>query len=419
MGERLTTGRARRDRTAGLAWGSTVSPLSVDPKASGGGRSSPLGGYVALLVLAVVVFTVYRFCNTDGTLFAGSSTGTALGAFDGAVPGLLVLVAFVVFRPLAAAVADGRAPTPVRRSLARVAVAVLPVYYLSVLVVWFLRQSGLPGDWYDLLEHLTFTQVFDSRRIFYTIGPAWAVSVTVLLVLLLVALVALVHRICARLGCDRRARLRMLWTTTGLLAGVALVWRVWSYGVQHRSPQGSFTTWYGPVACLDAFALGMGLALAVVVLGNRPLDRAVATRWALRAAGLGVLAATALAREHVSWVTAYAATASAVGFSLLLAAEVLGGGPGDAWTRALQRRPLQWFSAASLSIYLWHEPVLLALRETGLVRQAPDAFMRDLLLTVVATGAVSWASYTAVQVPAARLAALGHPARPSARPATT
>src|ERR1700687_2888287 len=85
----------------------------------------------------------------------------------------------------------------------------LPTYFVVVLVGWATRNNHWPGDWLDLVEHLTLTQVFDSKRIFYTVGSGWSLAVQyqfdVLLAFWGFALVA----VCRRLA-TKRARVRLL-----------------------------------------------------------------------------------------------------------------------------------------------------------------------------------------------------------------
>ncbi|CAM5565325.1 Acyltransferase OS=Streptomyces antimycoticus OX=68175 GN=SSPO_013610 PE=4 SV=1 [Streptomyces antimycoticus] len=55
----------------------------------------------------------------------------------------------------------GARPAPGRVFLFRRAIRIIPLYFLAVLCVWATRNPTLPGEWSDLVHHLTFTQVFD------------------------------------------------------------------------------------------------------------------------------------------------------------------------------------------------------------------------------------------------------------------
>ncbi len=89
---------------------------------------------------------------------------------------------------------------PARLFLFRRAIRIVPLYFLAVLVVWASRNPSLPGDWRDLVEHLTFTHVFDGDRIFYTLGPTWSLSLEIVFYLTLVAIGPLVVRPCGSVG---------------------------------------------------------------------------------------------------------------------------------------------------------------------------------------------------------------------------
>lgn len=378
-----------------------VSPQAPDLRPDA--RHGVAEGWCAVLVLGVVAFHVYQFCNTQHFLYAGTAAYTALNGLDGAIPALFVCTAFLVFHPLARAVVAGESTVPVRRQLARGATVLLPVYYVVVVMVWLVRQASLPGDWRDLLEHLTFTQVFDAHRIFYTIGPAWAVSTAVLSLVLLLALVDAVSRASRARRGTFRSRTALFAASAAVPALASLGWKAWSFGVGDHSPTGSFPTWFGPAAHLDDFAVGMLLALLVAVAANR---RAPAPRAALRVVGLAVLVGTAVARQHSEWLLVYSSTLTSLGFATLLAADVLPAAANDRLTHMMGSRRMRALGAMSLSTFLWHEPLLLALRHLGPVRQEPGAFVADLVVVVAATVVVGWASYVAVQRPALRLAAL-------------
>jgi peptidoglycan/LPS O-acetylase OafA/YrhL len=317
------------------------------------------------------------------------------------VPWFFVISAFLLFEPVARSAIEGRAPVFARGFLIRRAIRILPVYYVAVVVVWFSRQQALPGDWRDLVEHLTFTQVFDGKRIFFTIGPAWSLSVEVFFYLALLVLALGLPRACRRLA-SRKKRIAVLAAGTTALAAVSLIWKAWSFWGEHRSTTGSSTTWFGPMASLDIFAVGMIVAIIAAAQGNhRPLGRRA--RLTLRLAALAVLSVAFAIRQADTWSGVYFSTLCAAGFGCLVAAAVLG--PlGDRWGRALSCRPLLWLGAISYSIYLWHEPVLLALAgREGLVRQSPGAFVADTAIVLVVSTLVGWLSYSLIERPTSQL----------------
>jgi peptidoglycan/LPS O-acetylase OafA/YrhL len=381
--------------------GSVVAPIGPVPATRAAGHHEELDGHRGIAAVAVVVFHVYQFCNVDHFLYFGTPAYTLLNSLDAMVPWFFVLTAFLLFEPVARSAIEGRQPISARGFLTRRAVRLLPVYYVAVVVVWFSRQQTLPGDWRDLLEHLTFTQIFDEKRIFYTIGPAWSLSVEVFFYLALMILSVGLARVCRRLA-SRKQRISVLAASTAALAAVSVAWKAWSFSIEHRPTTGAFTTWFGPMANLDIFAVGMAVAVIAAALGdNRPLTPR--SRLALRLAALAILCVAFATRQANAWSGVYFTSLCAAGFGCLIAAAVLGP-PEDRWGRALSCRPLLWLGAISYSIYLWHEPVLLALAGwEGQVRQTPGAFLPDTVTVVVASILVGWLSYSLIERPTSQL----------------
>jgi peptidoglycan/LPS O-acetylase OafA/YrhL len=381
--------------------GSVVAPTKPFPAARNAERYEELDGHRGIASMAVVIFHVYQFCNVSHFLYYGTPAYTLLNSLDAMVPWFFVITAFVLFEPIARAAIEGREPISARGFLTRRALRLLPLYYVVVAVVWTCRQPALPGDWRDLIEHLTFTQVFDGKRIFYTDGPAWSLSVEVFFYLILISGAVGLAVLCRRLA-SKRQRIAVLAAGTAALGSVSLAWRAWSFAIGHQPTIGSFTTWFGPMANFDIFAIGMAVAVIVAAFGDsRPLGPR--RRLALRGAALAILIMAFVIRQANTWAAVYFSTLCAVGFACLVAAAVLGPRQ-DRIGRALSRRPLLWLGSISYSVYLWHEPVLLALAGwRGLVRQTPGAFLPDTLIVLVVSILAGWLSYSVIERPTSQL----------------
>ena len=394
-------GAATTESAPLTAWGSATSPVTPESQSSRTDRYGELDIHRGIAVLAIVVYHVYQFSNINHGLYQGTPGYTILNSLDAAVPWFFVLSAFLLFEPIARSVIEGREPTSARSFLARRAVRLLPVYIVAITVVWFLRQQTLPGDWRDLLEHLTFTQVFDDKRIFYTNGPTWSVSVAVYFYLALTGITVALARSCSRIQ-SRSRRITLIGITAATLASAALAWKAWSFGVGHRPTTGAFTTWFGPLASLDNFAVGMGLALLVAATGNRRPLSPKSRGWT-RIGAVGVLVLAFVCRQPNTWPAVYFSTEVSVGFGLLIAAAVLGP-PSNIVSHALRWRPLRWLGLISFSVYLWHEPLMLALRgHPGLVSQTPGDFLPNVLAVIAASVAIGWISYTLIEKPTSQL----------------
>jgi peptidoglycan/LPS O-acetylase OafA/YrhL len=378
-----------------------AAPVSPGPSPRTAERYDELDGHRGIAAVAIVIFHVYQFCNVAHFLYLGTLGYTLLNSLDAMVPWFFVLTAFLLFEPVARSAIDGRQPMSARGFLVRRAIRILPLYYVAVVLVWASRQATLPGDWRDLIEHLTFTQVFDEKRIFYTIGPAWSLSVEVFFYLALAILGLVLPRACRRLA-SRKRRIAILAASTAAFAIASLAWKAWSFSAGHHPTTGSFTTWFGPMANLDIFAVGMAVAIIKAAAGDRrPVGPRA--RLALRVTALAILCVAFVIRQANTWPAVYFSTLCAAGFGALVAAARLGPVK-DRWGRALSCRPLVWLGAISYSIYLWHEPVLLALAGWGgLVRQAPGAFLLDTAIVLIVSVLAGWLSYSLIERPASQL----------------
>lgn len=78
---------------------------------------------------------------------------------------------------------------------------------------------------------------------------------------------------------------------------------------------------------------------------------------------------------------------AATGFALLIVAAVRGSGPAVGW---LAWRPLAAVGVISYGVYLWHLPLLLAMREAGVLPSALAPRTLVVLAVTVVVAAVSW-----------------------------
>ena len=109
------------------------------------------------------------------------------------------------------------------------------------------------------------------------------------------------------------------------------------------------------------------------------------------AVGFSLVAAHAYWHETAGSFTAawilFGNLPAALGFALLIAAAAAGIGPAVSWLGA---RPLVGLGLVSYGIYLWHLPLILAVREMGLL---PVAFAPRLALVLplaIVAATLSW-----------------------------
>jgi len=353
------------------------------------GRRLDLEGYRGIAALGVVVFHAYQFNRGDAGAhyaFEGTVAFPVLRNLDGLVNLFFVLSAYLLYAPLVRAVRAGEPPQPVRVFLFRRAVRILPLYWTAILVVWAARNPRLPGDWRDLLEHLSCTQVFDSKRIFWTIGPAWSLSVEIYFYLALAGVyLAFRSRIAA--GLSPRARRGALWVFPVVLAVVGLAWK--GAALLAHEPGTRWAVWFNPLAKADVFAAGAMLALVASVRDGRALRRG--SLLVLRLVGVALIVAGAAIRTDAPGRATAFGLLSTGGCALLILSSILAPET-SRYRRALAARWLTWFGVISYSLYLWHEPVLLFLDGKVQLDHAPSYFLLTaalLLATAIPMAVVS------------------------------
>ena len=383
--------------------GASPHPPADSPGAAVGERFASMEGYRGLAALAIVVFHVYQTARSGPDSrypYDNAFANRVLLQFDGFVDLFFVLSAFLLSLPyLRSALAGEVAPTA-RAFLVRRAARVVPLYLVAVSLVWAFRNPELPGDWVDLVEHLTFTQVFDNKRIFYTIGPAWSLAVEVQFYLVLAVLGSLACRVCRR--SPPRRRRWVLAAGLAAMVGASVAWKAVAWYVLRR-PEDDYVLWFGLLARLDVFALGMMLALVVVDGRLRFSGR---TSLLVRALSFLVVALGFVTRPQGAGPDVWFHLFVGVGFALLLASSVLG--PADRWVRALSSRGPALLGLVSYSLYLWHEPLLLALHDLGLVPppESALAFPVGVAVLIPVSLGVAWLSYWVLEYPASALRTL-------------
>jgi peptidoglycan/LPS O-acetylase OafA/YrhL len=177
-----------------------------------------------------------------------------------------------------------------------------------------------------------------------------------------------------------------------LLAALVAVTAGWNQVVHARD--------LGPIASksllayIGHFALGMLVALWIE---RRRLARGAAHSIGPRATAALMVAGVALiswnAYVYESWAgdsfsrVVLAKLPTALGFALVVAAAAGGSGPAVAWLRA---RPLVAVGIVSYGIYLWHLPLILVVRQLGLLPAALLPRFALVLALALALATLSW-----------------------------
>lgn len=364
-------------------------------------RYEELESYRGIAALLIVIFHAYQYTReapgASRYLFEGTLLGTVLFSLQMLAALFFTLSGFVVFLPFVRAAMSQSRRYSLRGFMVRRFVRIVPAYYAVVILVWTLHYAGMRENWEDLLLHLSFTHVFSSRYIFWTVGPTWALAIEVLFYLFLLLFGPFIYWLGSHFTAQKQRAL-----TIGLCVGslgiLSLLYKYWAFYLA-QLPEDAFAVYFGPLAKLDSFVLGMLLAVVVTYLGDRPL-LTYRGALALRLVGFAGILVLAFFGQAIGL---YFHTLFSVAFILIVASTVLA--PiGSSFQRLMQTKPLLTLGLISYSLYLWHEPIL---RELGarnvLISQEPAAFFRNVLILLPLALIAATASYWIIEYPASHL----------------
>jgi len=351
-------GGLRRLTLAGLA--------SRRADAPGFDRLAGLDGLRAVAALAVFA---HHVGFASGATF-NSRLGGLLARLDIGVPVFFALSGFLLFRPVAASVIDGRPLRRARDHLARRALRVYPAFWAALLLITAVTSESFR----DIGAAATTALLVHIHWPDHLIGPmpqAWSLATEISFYALLPLLARLIRPLISGSGAPRARRDRIvgLLACTAALYLVSVFFRLWLHGL------GTGADWTGVAllwlpAQIDYFAIGMGLAVAHI--GCRPgsLARVRLDRWAspagwwwLAGVVLFVLVAQKLGLARGLAVAAWPREMlrqllyGAVGFTLLfpLVFGAAGPRPGRSLVRrVVSGRVLTALGTVSYSFYLWH-----------------------------------------------------------------
>jgi peptidoglycan/LPS O-acetylase OafA/YrhL/peroxiredoxin len=390
-------------------------------------RYPELDALRALAAVSIVALHAYQNSRGPTSGYAFGSNVVAqhlLINLDYGLGVFFALSGFVVFLPFARAIIEGRQHIGVKEYAIRRLFRIVPLYYVAIFVVWDSRFYGGPGQIADLVRHLTFTQVYNNGKIFYTIGPSWSLAVEMHFYVLTGFLIWGLTKLCRRVS-SRGWRICLLCAPLVLVAVTSIAFKAWAwygehYGLDNFAGPKHYTIYYSALARADAFVFGMLLSVIVVVIGKwRPRGP-----WLPRLLALGGLATwfamipfRADRLDDSNFVDLFYYTFIGLGTAMVMAAIVLSN-PDWRWMKILRSRPLQYLGMISFSLYLWHEPVMLWLEKHGLLvfKGDPAIWPLSCLATITVSIAVGSLSYRLVEAPGERLRKLLRIRRPPAAP---
>ncbi len=315
------------------------------------------------------------------------------------------LSGFLLYRPFAAAIIDGRPLPSVGRYLRNRALRIAPAYWCVLLLALLTSTLAQPGNQnlaggFDrastgLLGALLL-QSYTPHTNLTGIPPAWSLSVEVVFYLVLPVLAVLAAVVVGRGVRSRRLRLVALCGPATALLLLGLAGKVVDHrllGFSTNQATWGYVFQNSFLAKADLFSWGMVAAVvtsAVEVSRVRP-----ALRRALAAAGCALIVLADLGDQS---------PLAALGCGLLLlwvTVSFSSRRPPRA-ARCLEARPVVFIGLASYSIYLLHWPVVLWLRAHGLVAHGWLGVFVNLASVALLTVGLAAVSYRFVELPAMR-----------------
>jgi peptidoglycan/LPS O-acetylase OafA/YrhL len=363
---------------------------------------------------------VHLYGSPDGVTY---DLGPAdLVPITGGIAGVVLfftLSGFLLYRPFASAVIQGRPRPPLGAYLRNRFLRILPGYWLALLGTGLvLRTTYLPplevegrslaSEPATFLANLLLVQGYFPSTLLTGIGPAWSLAVELAFYLLLPLLAVVAFTVATRTAGGRRRP----WLAALVPAGLLLLLGELGHGLSLALPEGDDGSWAGSwhavvarsfLAHAGFFAAGLALAVLHVQSRNGAVRlpgwwRGAAAVGTLLVGGLTAVAyALRLVEEH------YAGLVLSTACAMLLGLVVLPREGRSILTTVLASRPLQWAGLVSYGVFLWNEPVVWFLRRAGATAAGVDGFVLTLMATAVLTATFAVLSWHLVERPALAL----------------
>jgi len=293
----------------------------------------------------------------------GKGLSPLLARQDVGVAIFLMISAFLLYRPFVAARYERRprprlVPFAIRRVL-----RIIPAYWLALtgIAIWLGFDYVFSRDFYI---YYGLIQVYDTDTLTNAIGQAWTVCIEITFYLLLPVWAFLASRRPWRTTREF-ARIELAPLALMFVAGVA--WNLWTREADAAGVTKATPGIYTLPAYFEFFAIGMALAVASVLLWNRPTQPAIVrlidqkpwVPWLGAAIALWVSGLAGGAYDRVSNLEfVYRHEMNAL-FALLLLLPAIFGDQTRGWVRKLlANRYLLWLGMTSYAFYLWHLAIL-------------------------------------------------------------
>jgi peptidoglycan/LPS O-acetylase OafA/YrhL len=381
-------------------------------------RFPGIEGLRALAALSILIVHTWADGSRAGRADFGRILNQHFSDLSYGVTLFFSLSGFLLYRPFAAALLRG-APRPgFFPYLRNRALRILPAYWVILLLCALLvggllsrengqLESGTLPEAGLLARAALLVQNYNPRTFLIGIGPAWSLAVEAVFYLALPLLVLLAFWLSRRTS--RRVGAALAPAVVLLLVG--LVGKLIS---AHVVPAASASAGWNPdwhsvidksfLGQADLFSFGMALA----VLHTLWVDGRVSLPRHWQSACLGIASAGYLVSSQASWQEVQLSyspynTLMALSCALVVALVVFSSPKESRLIRVLNSSPLLWAGIVSYSVFLWHHPLILSLRDHGLTFDGRLGFLLNLGITLLVTGVLSSLTYRFVEAPALAL----------------
>jgi peptidoglycan/LPS O-acetylase OafA/YrhL len=360
-----------------------VAPKAEDrlPPGSADERPAPsrfpcFDGLRALAALSVFSFHVAAEMSRQNPNFLPDGVQSWLNSAGGfGVAAFFVISGFLLYRPYALAMVEGRPAPRLIPFWRRRFLRIFPAYWIVLAVTVYVLGQYTFASVGDALTFFGLVQNYRSLYVFWAVPVAWTLVIEVSFYVFL-PIYSGVVRLATRRITQPRSRLQVQLVALAVIAGFGLVARYWAYYGHFVVPAAG--TWFAMYlssswlpAFLDWFAFGMLMALAsswlsigggvpkvVALLGRQPWISwliAVECYWLVVQLHFGLFAS---ARPSAPAQSFLASTFSGVAAAFFVLPAVFGVQSRRGIRRALQTPVLVMLGVVSYGIYLWHLPIL-------------------------------------------------------------
>jgi peptidoglycan/LPS O-acetylase OafA/YrhL len=363
-----------------------------EPVATPLGAARHLSGFDGLRGIAVLLVTVYHFFLTlpSMTNYHGLHLAFQLRA---GVWVFFVISGFLLYRPHAIALVEGRAGPDLRRYARSRVLRIWPAYAVALTILVAATHLIEISSFGAYLAHLFLLQNYLPSQFAEGLGPAWSLVVEVGFYAMLPVYAVAVRALARRVGAWRAE-------VGGLVALVAtgFAWQL-IFG-DERLP----LTWLP--AFLPTFAVGMAAAVFVAHGRTHLLGRVARYDVACWCVGIGLLAlkGVTVGAEGYTEGFRFGRQLFFTGCAAFLVLPAVFGTAGSTTDRALRAWPLHGLGVISYGVFLWNTSMIHWANNEwiGYGASAP----RHLFVAVTAGAAlvaVGTASWYLVERPALRL----------------